>query len=681
VKQVRQVTSFTAGELSPLLHARPDLAKYQSGVARLENMYVLPQGGAQKRMGWHHKTYHNTPFHLQAFTISAGRVYLLMFGEYELVVFTPPDDPDKADADHYVFYPSPYTLKQAQELSTVQSADVLFCAHPDVAPHKLSRVAEYIWQFTPIAFGASIASPQNLRTTNVVSGGTTQARFKVTAVDGNGRESLASDELILTGLAIYDDGKTLCALAWDGVSGARYYNVYQEKNGLFGWVARTEVSNHIAKYVVPDTGDTPPQLNNPFAGGNHPSKVAFFQQRLVFAGSRAQPETIWMSRTGEYDNFNLSSPMKDDDAIALTLSGAQVNRICHLVPMQDLLVFTEGAVWKISADGDGILSPRTVKLDVQGGQGSTALMPLRIGHSTLYGEAPAGRLRETRYSFDAAGYASRDVAILAAHLFQGRQVVQWGYAASPHGIIWALLDTGAMVAMTYLPDQDIWAWHQHPTDGDILSIAVIDEFQQSVLYACIQRRNAAGEVYTALERLFWQQERIYLDDARVLDAGQVVPAQNQWQGCALWAYGANTGQWQALPDVQEDGILYVPEMDGETRLWIGRPYTARLHTLPVRVGAVLESRRKMRLAGIGVHVYSSAGFDVAVADSAFAPVPIPDEDQTPWPQGTDKPPWHTGFLYRPVTADWFQKSVWLRQDAPLPLTILALEVDVFQGGA
>jgi hypothetical protein len=41
--------SFTSGELSPLLHARADLARYTTGAAKLENFIVLPQGGIARR--------------------------------------------------------------------------------------------------------------------------------------------------------------------------------------------------------------------------------------------------------------------------------------------------------------------------------------------------------------------------------------------------------------------------------------------------------------------------------------------------------------------------------------------------------------------------------------------------------------------------------------------------------
>ncbi len=47
----RILNSFNAGEMSPLLNSREDLAKYQSGCSIMENMIPIPQGGGQKRPG------------------------------------------------------------------------------------------------------------------------------------------------------------------------------------------------------------------------------------------------------------------------------------------------------------------------------------------------------------------------------------------------------------------------------------------------------------------------------------------------------------------------------------------------------------------------------------------------------------------------------------------------------
>ena len=45
------ISAFVSGELSPRLEGRVTLEKYQTGLADLTNMIVLPQGGATRRPG------------------------------------------------------------------------------------------------------------------------------------------------------------------------------------------------------------------------------------------------------------------------------------------------------------------------------------------------------------------------------------------------------------------------------------------------------------------------------------------------------------------------------------------------------------------------------------------------------------------------------------------------------
>ena len=44
-------TNFTAGEISPRLYGRIDIAKYRNGATTIENAQILPHGGATKRSG------------------------------------------------------------------------------------------------------------------------------------------------------------------------------------------------------------------------------------------------------------------------------------------------------------------------------------------------------------------------------------------------------------------------------------------------------------------------------------------------------------------------------------------------------------------------------------------------------------------------------------------------------
>jgi hypothetical protein len=89
--------SFAAGELTPNMYARVDLAKYHIGLKLLRNFFVLPQGGAANRAGTmfvgrsKSSTYapHLIPFQfnlIQTYVLEFGHLYMrvIMDGGYVL---------------------------------------------------------------------------------------------------------------------------------------------------------------------------------------------------------------------------------------------------------------------------------------------------------------------------------------------------------------------------------------------------------------------------------------------------------------------------------------------------------------------------------------------------------------------------------------------------------------------
>src|SRR5690606_26175555 len=102
--------------------------------------------------------------------------------------------------------------------------------------------------------------------------------------------------------------------------------------------------------IAPDNQAGPPAEENPFFGpGNWPGAVGAYYQRRAFGGSLNKPDTTFYSRIGAFNNFSRSSPLRQDDAITAVLPATQVNEIRHLVTTGDLIVFTSGSEWSVSA--------------------------------------------------------------------------------------------------------------------------------------------------------------------------------------------------------------------------------------------------------------------------------------------------------------------------------------------
>lgn len=90
-------TNFTSGEVSPLMRGRIDVARYQNGVALMENMIVRPQGGATRRSGTRHvydtrdsaRASRLVPFRFsdqQSYALEFGRHYIRVHNQGRVVL-------------------------------------------------------------------------------------------------------------------------------------------------------------------------------------------------------------------------------------------------------------------------------------------------------------------------------------------------------------------------------------------------------------------------------------------------------------------------------------------------------------------------------------------------------------------------------------------------------------------
>ena len=76
-----------------------------------------------------------------------------------------------------------------------------------------------------------------------------------------------------------------------------------------------------------------------------------------------------------------------------------------------------------------------------------------------------------------------DLLLRAPHLFDGYEIVDMAYSKAPQPIVWFVSDSGRLFGLTYVPEQQVGAWHWHGTDGIFESCAVVAEGSEDFLYS------------------------------------------------------------------------------------------------------------------------------------------------------------------------------------------------------
>ena len=132
----------------------------------------------------------------------------------------------------------------------------------------------------------------------------------------------------------------------------------------------------------------------------YPKTIAFFQDRLCFGGSKAQPYMLWLSRSGDYGNFSVekvSGTVTDDSAVAAGLLSRKQFQIKHLLASTDLVILTAGNEWIIS--GSEVVTPSNINAKMQTTRGCSDVEPVTVGGRIVFVQGRGRTVRDMDYSF------------------------------------------------------------------------------------------------------------------------------------------------------------------------------------------------------------------------------------------------------------------------------------------
>lgn len=330
-----------------------------------------------------------------------------------------------------------------------------------------------------------------------------------------------------------------------------------------------------------------------------PSAVAFYGERLCFASTKKQPQTLWMSGTGDYEDFaptDRGTEVLDTQAITITLASGQVNSIRWMTSQSVLLLGTTGGEWTIGpASGQKALSADNLKISQETVYGSDPVAAVRAGSATVFVQRGGVRARELIYNFEIDGFIAKDLNLLADHVLrEGGGVRELAYQQEPFSIIWFLLNDGTLAACTYLRDQEVVGWTRHILGGQfqgsharVESIAVIPggENGEDQLWLAVKRTIDGGEAWSVeyMQALPWPKHPQDKDAFFYVDSGldYVGSPTNTFAGLthlegetvAVWADNA------AHPDrIVTSGAITLDR--DVARVIAGLPYASRMTTLP-----------------------------------------------------------------------------------------------------
>jgi hypothetical protein len=223
----------------------------------------------------------------------------------------------------------------------------------------------------------------------------------------------------------------------------------------------------------------------------HPRTVTAHEGRIIYGGTASQPSTVWGSAVDDFENFRPGG-VGAADPWTHVLASDQQNSIQWMVSQKSLLIGTSGDEWVMAASGqEEIISPTNVRARRHSGNGSEFLKARVVNDAVLFVQRGGKKLRDMTFSFEADGYVSNDLTLLAEHI-TGEGIIDTAWQSQPYGTLWCVTSDGELLGLTYDRQQQISGWSRHTTGNEtdgFESVAVrATNGEKDQVWAVVRRR-------------------------------------------------------------------------------------------------------------------------------------------------------------------------------------------------
>ena len=302
------------------------------------------------------------------------------------------------------------------------------------------------------------------------------------------------------------------------------------------------------------------------SSGNYPRAVAFLNSRLWFAGTDAEPATLWASALPEsgspvnYENHTYYKTVTtttleptepetwedpelpehewvtrqnnittDAHAIKITLGSEKNEEIQWMIGRHHLVVFTSSGEWTISGD----ITALSQFAQLQTRYGASGFQGELMNDAVLFVQSDHKRIREYYYLSQEGTYMSPDLVFAADHITQvGIESIAMQRAPEPH--LYAVLGNGELAVLTYNRMYGVTAWSVWSSaDAIVEDVAILDSSDGEEVYISVER----GAIRTLEKFVDPYTAEWHMDCKHTVDTdGSGVPDTHDLDGEVDWTY-------------------------------------------------------------------------------------------------------------------------------------------------
>lgn len=714
--------SSVAGEVSPLLYARADTQKFQSGAAVIFNMVVTPEGARQRRSGTRFVAPladESAPALMVPFDAGGADSYMLVFTAFKMRVYKNGGVVMDGPAPYELA--TPFAAADFGGMRWVQTLSTLFFAWAGW-PRVLTRNSDVNWTLADYAATKGPVKIQNTDAAKTIVASAVTGTVTLTAASalfeaGHVGGVWKLQEEATGAVALWRPAQTYSIgfkCRWKGriyqvISGsdsgdlAPTHDEGDVQQGAapgagcvlrfvsydYGYVKIASVApdgltaTAEVQMRLPDTVTTTP--SHRWSEGEwcvksgYPAIVTIVDQSLAWG----RGNDFWLSEVTDIYSFDITD--EDDSAVSFRLWSPDGKRVTFrwAINAGVLLLGSDSGEWVIR----GATSYDRISINSRGflqqTEGAAALAPVSVAGGAVFVGPARDRLYFAKFDFVEERITIQEFTAFARHMLRaGARGLAWEH--DPYRVLWVLLDDGSLAAVTFQPDQEVLAWHRHSLDGAAVeAIAAVPSQNRARTELWLQtRRSIDGETRRYIEVL--QPYFAAADPAAPTAAGAwmldcaldylgppvaTLAGLDHLEGetVGIFADGVDLGDAQVVDGAVTAGRTVSAAVVGKRIVW-----STRTLDLDLQTAAGPTKGQLRRASAVGLHCHEAGTAEVSAGGAWPTPVGLSGGMDYGGPR-----PLFSGVVLAPLAAVTDRSvAITISGADALPFTLLGLTPEI-----
>jgi len=399
----------------------------------------------------------------------------------------------------------------------------------------------------------------------------------------------------------------------------------QQNKGIVkitSFVSSTQVAVEIKDAVYQESGTSAAVSDwaegawNGYRG--YPTSVTFFGNRLWWAGTPNNPQGLWGSKVGYYEDH--TPGVANDDAVSRTISDNDVSSIEWLMASQALLIGSAKKEYIGSAaDRRDPITPTDLDVKPHSANGSLHIQPVEVDGGMMYAQRLGYKMLILYYDYLNDAYESVDANRLSPHMFK-YPATGLAKQGTPGTVLWVPRQDGTMCIFRYDKDEEIAAWSRLVTGSSLdeathafISTAIVAGTIEDRVWVVVQRV-INGVTHYYIERFAYRNytalsNALYLDAARTFTSNSAGTIERLFY---LEGYSVTL-----MLDTEKVGTYTISNgeitgLTANTTYTLGLPYLSRMRMMMFAVPGVVTEGSIKKYLNVLLRVVKARGGRVGI---------------------------------------------------------------------